>query len=140
MKERIWISLLFIVAAVYDAALGLLFLADPYYLFDLCDVTRPNHPGYVQFPALLLLIFALMFVVIAIRPVANRHLIAYGILLKLGYSGITSWYWVTSPSELIPNPLPLMWKPFVVIDLVMGVLFIWAYLSLRRLAADKARS
>jgi hypothetical protein len=41
------------------ATLGLAFLAAPLYTFDLAKVTPPNHLGYVQFPAALLLIFGL---------------------------------------------------------------------------------
>jgi len=128
MKPPKWIVPLFLFAALYDGVLGLLFLAAPYYVFDLCDVTRPNHPGYVQFPAALLLIFGLMFLVIARDPAGNRNLIPYGILLKVAYSSVTIWYWVTTE-------LPHIWKPFAVIDVVMGVLFIWAYVVLRPRAA-----
>ena len=135
MKPPKWVSPLFLLAALYDGVLGLLFLAAPYCLFDLCNVTRPNHPGYVQFPAALLIIFGLMFLVIARDPAGNRNLIPYGILLKVAYSSVTIWYWATTPSLSIPTPLPDMWKPFVVIDVVMGVLFIWAYVIVRPRAA-----
>ena len=131
MRPPKWISPLFVVAALYDGVLGLVFLAAPNYLFDLCDVTRPNHPGYVQFPAALLIVFALMFAAVAKDPVGNRQLMIYGILLKLAYCALTSWYWVTTPSQSIPKPLPDMWKPFLAIDLVMGLLFAWAYLAVR---------
>ncbi len=60
-----WIPPLFWLAALYDGILGLAFLAAPGPLFDLCQVTPPNHLGYVQFPAALLLIFGLMFAAIA---------------------------------------------------------------------------
>jgi len=68
----------------------------------------------------LLLIFALMFAAIARDPIKNRDLIIYGILLKLSYCGMVFWYWFTAG---IPN----LWKPFAVIDLVMGALFVWSY-------------
>ena len=125
MKPPKWISPLFVLAALYDGILGLLFLvsADP--LFRLAEVTPPNHFGYVQFPAALLLIFALMFVVVARDPVGNRQLICYGILLKIAYCSIAGHYWIATD-------IPWIWKPFVVIDLVMGVLFVWAYFALRR--------
>ena len=120
MNTSRWISPLFVVAALYDGVLGLLFLAAPGTPFRLFAVTPPNHLGYVQFPAALLLIFGLMFAAIARDPSANRSLILYGILLKAAYCGVTGWYWISSD-------IPGMWKPFVVIDLVMGLLFVWAY-------------
>ena len=120
-----WILPLFWLAALYDGLLGLAFLAAPGQLFDLCQVTPPNHLGYVQFPAALLLIFGLMFAAIAREPAGRRHLIVYGILLKVAYCSVAGFHWAATG-------IPGMWKPFVGIDLVMGVLFAWAYVSLAK--------
>ena len=92
----------------------------PGLLYRLGGVPPPNHWVYVQFPAALLLIFALMFVAIARDPIKNRGLIIYGFLLKLSYCGMVFWYWFTVG-------VPDLWKPFAVIDLVMGALFLWSY-------------
>jgi hypothetical protein len=124
-----WVSPLFALAALYDGVLGLLFLAAPGYPFQLFEVTQPNHLGYVQFPAALLLIFALMFAAVARSPVANRNLIPYGILLKLAYCGVTFAYWFTSG-------IPTMWKPLAIVDLAMAVLFGWAYAIVCRRATE----
>ncbi|NUQ65039.1 MAG: hypothetical protein HUU20_21450, partial [Pirellulales bacterium] len=105
--------------------LGLLFLAAPTYPYDFFDVTLPNHLGYVQFPAAMLLIFALMFATVAWEPWGNRNLIPYGILLKAAYCGVAGWYWAA-------GTLPGMWKPFAVIDFIMGLLFAWAWIVLGR--------
>jgi len=119
-----WIPLLFFVAAAYDGVLGVVFLLNPGWPFRIFDVTPPNHMGYVQFPAALLLIFALMFVTIARQPLAQRGLIVYGILLKVAYCGVTSFHWLSSG-------LPDMWKPFFWVDLVMLVMFAWSFKLLR---------
>src|SRR3954453_9298551 len=120
MKATRAIEALFLIAALYDGALGAIFLIAPGPVFQWANVTPPNHWAYVQFPAALLIIFALMFVAIARDPASNRNLIVYGILLKLSYCGITSWHWFTAG-------IPGLWKPFAVIDLVMAVLFVWSY-------------
>lgn len=125
-----WISPLFWIAALYDGILGLLFLAAPAWVFTQVNVAPPNHMGYVQFPAALLLIFALLFAAVARNPLANCGLILYGILLKMAYCGVTSYYWATTD-------VPVIWKPFVVIDLVMGVLFIAAMMALRKQKAGQ---
>ncbi|NLF68462.1 MAG: hypothetical protein GX575_05325 [Candidatus Anammoximicrobium sp.] len=130
MNSPRWISPLFWLTAAYDGLLGLAFLAAPGPLFELCQVTPPNHLGYVQFPAALLLIFGLMFVAIALDPVGKRHLIGYGILLKAAYCGVAGYHWAAAG-------IPGMWKPFVVIDLVMGLLFVGAYLSLGKAASRR---
>jgi hypothetical protein len=123
MNSPKWIAPLFWLAALYDGVLGLLFLAAPWWVYAHFNMALPNHMGYVQFPAALLVIFGLMFVAIARNPAANRGLIVYGILLKIAYCSLATYYWVTTD-------IPFIWKPFVAIDLVMGVLFLLAYGSL----------
>lgn len=118
-----FITRLFLVAAFYDGILGLLFLFAAPWVFQLCGVTPPNHFAYVQFPAALLIVFAIMFVVIARNPVPNRNLIPYGILLKVSYCSIAFFHWFTAG-------MPGMWKPFAIFDLIFMVLFAWAYLVL----------
>ena len=117
MKSKTFISWLFAVAALYDGLLGVFFLFAPRVVFQWFNVTEPNHLGYVQFPAALLIVFAIMFAAIAWSPVANRNLIIYGILLKLSYCGVTLKYWLC-------EDLPHMWKPFTIFDVIFIVLFI----------------
>jgi hypothetical protein len=124
MKIAVWIRPLFALSALYDGVLGLVFLVAPGYPFHLFSVTPPNHVGYVQFPAALLLIFGLMFLSVTSDPVRYRMLIPYGILLKLSYCGVVTYHWVRAG-------VPGMWKPFVLIDAVMGILFVWAWAVLR---------
>ena len=123
MKTTRPIAALFVIAALYDAVLGAVFLLAPAQVFRTTDVTPPNHWAYVQFPAALLLIFGWMFFAIARKPVENKGLIVYGILLKVAYCSITFWYWSA-------DGIPGMWKPFAAIDLVMAVLFVWSYREL----------
>lgn len=128
MKTKSAISALFVVAALYDGLLGLLMIVAGGAVFDWFQVPPPNHMGYVQFPAALLIVFALMFLAIARDPAANRNLIPYGILLKVCYCSVVFFYWFTSG-------VPGMWKPFAVMDLAFMVLFVWAYRGLGE-AAD----
>ena len=123
MSKKSFISFMFYVIAAYDGFLGAAFLVSPLKIFNWYQVTPPNHIGYVQFPALIIIIFAVMFVQIAADPVRNRVLIPYGIGLKIAYSGIVFKFWFTTG-------VPVMWKPFAVIDAVTAVLFLWAYMVL----------
>ena len=119
------VSPLFVIAALYDGLLGLLFLFAGASAFQWFDVTPPNHWGYVQFPAALLIVFAILFAMVAKDPVANRNLIPYGMLLKVSYCGVVFFHWFT-------GGIPDMWKPFAICDLVFLGLFIWAYQSLAK--------
>jgi len=121
VKNDRLVSTLFTVAGLYEGILGVAFLVAPAALFDRFGVTPPNHFGYVQFPAALLIVFAVMFFAVAIDPRGNRNLIPYGILLKASYCGLVFAYWLA-------QGIPDMWKPFAVADLAFAVLFFWAWL------------
>jgi hypothetical protein len=124
MKNDGWIKILFYIAAVYDFVIGSAFLIAGERIFDATGVPQPNHWGYIQFGSLLLMVFGLMFVTVAINPGRNRNLIPFGILLKASYSGLVGYYWSRTG-------VPWLFKPFFVIDLVMLVLFVIAYFSIR---------
>ena len=118
------VSIVFGASALYDGLLGLIFLVAPAAMYARFGVTPPNHWGYVQFPAMILIIFGVMFLQVALKPAANRNLIPYGFLLKAAYAGTVYAYWFTTG---IPN----MWKPFAVADTIFAIGFVWAW---RRLA------
>ncbi len=125
MKHQRSISVLFLVGAAYDGILGLAFLLFPLVVFTMFHVTPPNHVGYVQFPAALLIVFSLMFVNIARSPARNRNLIPYGILLKVSYCAVVFWHWFI-------EGIPYMWKPFAVLDACFAISFLWAYIAMNR--------
>ncbi len=116
----------FTISGIYDLFLGIVFLLFPLFAFDLFQVTYPNHLGYVQFPAALLIIFAIMFFNIAKDPIGKISFIPYGIMLKFAYSGIVFWYWLLSN-------IPDMWKPFAIADLLFMIGFGWCYYQIRSL-------
>ncbi len=125
------IAWLFRVAALYDGVLGLAFVFFWRAIFSRMGVPPPNHGAYVQFPGLLLLIFAALFLQIARDPGANRDLILYAIALKIAYSGTVFWYQLTTG-------IPSMWTWFAWADLAFLVLFVVARQSLRSSARAAA--
>lgn len=124
MKKETLVSVLFYIAALYESVLGIAFLFGASSVFEWYGVTPPNHIGYVQFPAAILITFGLLYLAVARNQVANRNLIPYGMLLKVSYCGVVFYYWMTSE-------LPSMWKPYAIFDLIFLLLFMWAYLSIR---------
>lgn len=115
-----WTKWPFILSGIYDGLIAIAFLFFSGAIFRAAGVTPPNHPGYVQFPALLLLTFAAMFFQIARDPVRNRSLIPYGMALKAAYCATVFYYAVTWG-------VPFMWIPFAWADLAFLILFIAAY-------------
>ena len=120
MKKVKAVSALFVLAAIYDGLLGLAFLFAAEAVFKWAKITPPNHYGYVQFPAALLVVFGVMFLAIAINPFKNRNLIPFGILLKVSYVGVVFYNWSA-------GGIPDIWKYFAFADLAFLVLFIWSW-------------
>jgi hypothetical protein len=118
-----WIKPFFFVAGLYDAVLGLAFLFFARDIFAAFAVTPPNHPAYVQFPALLLIVFGAMFFSIAANPAKNRDLIWYGMGLKAAYCGSVFFH-------QLAGGVPFMWQPWAWADLAFLVLFFVAWKSL----------
>ena len=122
MNEKT-IKMFYVVAGLYDGVLGVAFLLFPAAIYAMYAVEPPNHMAYVQFPALILMIFAAMFFQIARDPVKNRELILYGCALKVAYCSMVFGYMATSG-------VPAMYVPFAYADLVFLGLFIVTYRSL----------
>ena len=116
------IRILFLFAALYDFILGLGFLFFGPQIFERYNITAPNHWAFINFCCLLLMIFGLMFMMVAIRPQSNRNLIPFGVLLKAAYIGVAGYYWSV-------GGIPDAFKPFIFVDAVMLLAFVWAYLS-----------
>src|SRR3569833_1290445 len=100
-----WIKFVLLASAVYDAVIGVAFLFAGAALFRAFGVTPPNHDGYIQFPALVLLIFSVMFLRAAADPVKRCDVLLYGAALKLSYFSLVFWHW-------LHQAIPSMWIPF----------------------------
>ena len=110
----------FAIAGLYDFIIGLAFLIAGASIFEAAGVPAPNHWAYVQFASLLLIVFGTMFFAIAADPIGHRNLIPFGMLLKLSYTGLVAYYWMTAEC-------PMLFKPFAIIDGIMFFLFLLAY-------------
>ena len=117
------IRLIFVVAALSDFLLGLGFLAAGPAIFDWAGIPAPNHWGPLQFAALMLMIFGLMFAAVVFDPVSQRNLIRYGLLLKLSFCGLVAYYWITSE-------VPMLFRICAIWDAILYVLFLVSYLKL----------
>ena len=120
-----WIRPLFLLAAIYDGVLGIAFLIVPAEIFVMYEVIPPNHLAYVQFPALLLIVFAIMFLRIAMDPAGHRELILYGCGLKISYCSVAFLYDLTTG-------ISDMWIPWAWMDLAFLAAFFLAWRNLGR--------
>ncbi len=117
------IRLIFVVAALSDILFGLGFLVAGPAIFEWAGIPAPNHWGSIQFAALMLMIFGLMFAAVAYDPVSQRNLIRYGLLLKLSYCGLVGYYCVIS---IVPS----LFRICAIADAIFYVLFLVSYLKL----------
>jgi hypothetical protein len=124
-----FVKIIFLVAALYDGVIGIMGIFLPDLAFQIYEVTPPNHLGYIQFPAFLLLIFAAMFYRVAQDPISNRFIMLYGVALKGGYSGLIFYYMLTTG-------IPAMWVPWAWADLVFLVLFLISWSHTGRLSTS----
>ncbi len=115
-----WMKVTFAASAIYDGILGLLFLFLGTAIYDYFGIERPNHLGYLHFPALLIIVFAIMYWRIASDPAKFRDLIPYGIGLKISYCLVVFYHWTT-------GAILDMWVPFAWIDLIFLILFFQAW-------------
>jgi len=122
-----WIKLVLAASGIYDAVIGLaMFFAAPA-LFRAFHVELPNHDGYIRFPALVLLIFAVMFFRAAADPVARREMLLYGAALKLSYFGLVFWYQFN-------GGVPRMWVPLAWADVAFFTLFVMGWRSVSKVS------
>src|SRR3989338_4239501 len=106
-----WVRPLFLIAALYDIVAGVAFMLWFKSIYAHFGVTLPNHDGYIQFAAGLVIIFGIGFWLVARAPERNRDIIKLGVLLKLCYSGVVlghAWF----------GSVPFVWVPFAWIDVV----------------------
>lgn len=114
-----WPRPMFVIAGVYDLVLGVGMLLLHREFYARWGITPPNHDAYVQFPALVVALFGLAFLMIARDPVANRPLVRLGILFKLAYAAPVLWHAVF-------GTIPMVWVVFAWCDLAFAMLFILA--------------
>ncbi|HUO97361.1 MAG TPA: hypothetical protein VMU01_01755 [Rhizomicrobium sp.] len=117
-----WIKSLFVIAGIYDVVLGLGMLVASSQIAHLASIALPD-PGYVEFPALLVALFGIMFLHVAGNPAARRVLIPYGMGVKASYSGVVFWHQLT-------GSVAALWIPLAWADFAFLVLFFFAWRAL----------
>jgi hypothetical protein len=126
-----WIKIFLVVSGVYDGVLGIVFFLIPATLYRFFAVTPPNHYAYVRFPALLLILFGVMFLRAAADPVGRRDVLLYGAGLKISYCAVVFWY-------QFRHAIPSIWIPFAYFDLAFLALFLLAWKATARPAQATA--
>jgi hypothetical protein len=111
----------FMASAIYDGVLGIIFLFFGVASFDYFGIEKPYNMGFLHFPAMLLIVFAIMFWKIALDPITNRGLIPYGMGLKFSFLSVVFYHWYA-------DSVPFMWLCLAWTDTAFLLLYlvIWS--------------
>jgi hypothetical protein len=111
--------LLFLVAAVYDAVLGLAFFFAYEPLFEWLDMPLPPPVSYIQLSAVFVFVQGLSYALVWLDPLGNLGLVRVGIAYKAGYAALAAYYLVT-------DQIPAMFFAwFGLFDLLFLLAFVW---------------
>lgn len=86
----------FLLAAVYDMALGLLFIVAYKPMFEWLGMTLPPHVAYIHLLAIFVFVQGASYLIAWTGPLANVGIVKVGVLYKAGYSGLAAYYLVTA--------------------------------------------
>jgi hypothetical protein len=122
---------LFIVAALYDMALGVAFFFFGEAVFEWLGMTPPPHISYIQLPAIFVFVQGVSYALVAAEPLAHPGIVWIGIVYKLSYALLAAWYLVT-------DQIPAMFFAwFGLFDFVFFLAFVWYLRWLRQRAAPR---
>lgn len=109
----------FLVAAVYDMALGLAFLLAGEAVLQAIGMELPPHIAYIQLAAIFVFVQGLSYLVAWRDPWSNEGIIWVGVVYKGTYAGLAAWY-------LVAGNLPsTFFIPWAVIDVGFMLGFLW---------------
>jgi hypothetical protein len=110
--------LLFLVAAVYDIALGIAFMVAGEAVLDAIGMVGPPHVAYIQLAAVFVTVQGVSYLFAWWDASANRAIVWVGVIYKAGYTGLAAWYLLLG---MIPS---VFFIPWAFADLAFLVAFL----------------
>lgn len=109
----------FLVAAVYDIALGLGFLLAGETVLEAIGMELPPHIAYIQLAAVFVLVQGLSYLLPWRDAWSNEGIVWVGVAYKAAYAGLAAWYLVMG---ILPS---VFFIPWAVADLAFLAGFLW---------------
>ncbi|MFH1053588.1 MAG: hypothetical protein V1740_04205 [Candidatus Woesearchaeota archaeon] len=109
---------LFLIAAIYDLVLGILFFLYYKQIYNLFNITKPVYPMYLQLSAAFVIAMGVGYLFIYLNMYRNIDLVKLGIVYKVVYSGLTSYFYFNNMAHVL-----FFW--FALIDVIFLVFFVW---------------
>lgn len=110
--------LLFLVAAVYDIALGIAFMVAGEAVIDAIGMAVPPHVAYIQLAAVFVTVQGVSYLFAWWDAIGNRAIVWVGVIYKAGYTGLAAWYLLLG---MIPS---VFFIPWAFADLAFLVAFL----------------
>lgn len=110
--------ILFLVAAIYDLILGIVFFFFYRPVYAYFNISLPVYPMYLQMAAAFVIAMGVGYYFIYKNLYRNIDLVKLGIVYKFVYSGLTSYFYFADLGNVI-----FFW--FAIIDAIFLALFVW---------------
>ena len=108
----------FLVAALYDIVLGLVFVVAGERILSAIGMALPPHVAYIQLAAVFIFVQGLSYWLAYRDPLGNLGIVRVGVAYKAAYAGLAAWY-------LVIGALPsVFFVPWAIIDLGFLVGFV----------------
>jgi len=109
---------LFLIAAIYDLILGILFFFFYKPVYAYFNIALPTYPMYLQMAAAFVMAMGVGYYFIYRNLYRNIDLVKLGIVYKLVYSGLTSYFYFANLANIT-----FFW--FAIFDAIFLFLFVW---------------
>ena len=108
---------LFLIAAIYDLILGIVFLTLYKQIYSYFNISLPTYPMYLQLSAAFVIAIGIAYYFIYKNLYRNIDLVKLGIVYKIIYSGLAGYYYFIGVAHVI-----FLW--FVIFDIIFLILFV----------------
>ena len=108
----------FLIAAIYDLVLGVLFLFLYKQIFNYFNIAIPDYPMHLQMAAAFVIAMGVGYYFVYLNLYRNVDLVKLGVAYKFVYAGLTSYFYLIYSANVL-----FLW--FALIDIVFLVLFVW---------------
>ena len=109
----------FLIAAVYDIALGLAFLVAGESILGAIGMALPPHIAYIQLAAVFIVVQGASYLLPWRDARSNRGVVWVGVAYKGSYAVLVAWYLVIG---LLPSSF---FVPWAIVDLGFMIGFLW---------------
>jgi len=125
MEKAGFFRVLFLVAAIYDFVLGIIFLLFYKQAYTFLNITLPVYPMYLQMVAAFVTVMGIAYYFAYLDMYRNIDLVKVGVIFKGVYAVLTSYFYFADLANVV-----FFW--FAIIDVVFLVLFVWFLASAKK--------